>query len=746
MDENLVEDLLTEPGFGHTDPFADDLDSEDAVPLRGFRRRWLKRSWSDDEGEMPVESVSYQQSSAVPVDFDAPAPEVESRATEMDHTLAVNNAFLTGMKPSTITMPWEQPWLAPIFGDPYAAPSLAMPPNWNVQFVDPTVDVLPGIAPAVPVPVTFTVSKFIKNKVDRSFIEERSFQTGKAVAKLMCFLELGLQHSGVGRQLDAETTEEGQKDVLLAILGTRSPGTVIKRVNSLLHFYRWHCVGSSEDILPLKEESVWSYVRHLQLSKAAPSKAMAFVQALRFSHYVLQVDGSEACISSRRLVGSAELQLATKGPTKQARALTVVEVRRLHAITTSAKADLHQKLMAIHLLLMLYTRSRTSDLAHVHEISHDVSSKEGGPATPGFIQISTRYHKSARNVEKKNLLLPILASSTSVVEDEWLVTWLKLRKKAGLKVAGLFNGAIQPAPDLNKSGEWLSRPLTCSETTMILRALLQCEDKDLTSHSLKTTCLSWAAKAEMPREQRRLLGRHASALQDADSVYARDLAFAPVKALQRVLLLIKDGEFDPDQNRSNFFRSGNPLAPGTPAPMFQPGTPAFLSAEVVSRPATAQHDLEEVERDEEEFSLVGAKTEESDAGDRAEEHPAEIVVSSSSESPSSTSGSEDVNSDDEKDYEVETGAPSAMSLLQTAVTDAFVRNGTTGTVHAVPGVGDRVSQSVYANGELLQRRTTRCGRMTSSGFTIVHTISDWTAKCRICFRGCREPPGFHPFH
>ena len=32
--------------------------------------------------------------------------------------------------------------------------------------------------------------------------------------------------------------------------------------------------------------------------------------------------------------------------------------------------------------------------------------------------------------------------------------------------------------------------------------------KDLTSHAMKVTGLSWSAKAEMPREQRRLLGRH----------------------------------------------------------------------------------------------------------------------------------------------------------------------------------------------------------------------------------------------
>jgi hypothetical protein len=81
---------------------------------------------------------------------------------------------------------------------------------------------------------------------------------------------------------------------------------------------------------------------------------------------------------------------------------------------------------------------------------------------------------------------------------------------------------------------------------MVIRCLLQIDDRDVTSHSLKTTCLSWAAKAELPREQRRLLGRHSLALQDADSVYARDLAVAPVKALQRVLLLIREGEFNPD--------------------------------------------------------------------------------------------------------------------------------------------------------------------------------------------------------
>ena len=120
------------------------------------------------------------------------------------------------------------------------------------------------------------------------------------------------------------------------------------------------------------------------------------------------------------------------------------------------------------------------------------------------------------------------------------------RKAAGLKVSGEINGLLFPAPALTNELRWSNRPVTCSELTSILRLMLQCRDENLTSHSLKCTTLSWCAKAEDPKEQLRLLGRHSSALQDADSVYSRDLCFAPVKALERVLIMIRDESFMPD--------------------------------------------------------------------------------------------------------------------------------------------------------------------------------------------------------
>ena len=98
-----------------------------------------------------------------------------------------------------------------------------------------------------------TIAKCIKNRVDRSFIDEREVQTGKAIAKLNCFLDINLECSGFGRQLEKEVSEEGRRDVLLAILGTRSPSTVVKRINALLHFYRWHCAEYESEFMPIKK-------------------------------------------------------------------------------------------------------------------------------------------------------------------------------------------------------------------------------------------------------------------------------------------------------------------------------------------------------------------------------------------------------------------------------------------------------------------------------------------------------------
>ena len=151
----------------------------------------------------------------------------------------------------------------------------------------------------------------------------------------------------------------------------------------------------------------------------------------------------------------------------------------------------------------------------------------------------------------------------------WLDAWVQSRKEAGLIVSGLVDGALFPAP---KASGWAMRPVGCSESTQMLRMLLGNGDDDLLSHSMKCTALSWAAKCGVPREL-----RHATATRDADSVYSRDLMITPVRELGRVIRMIRDGQFKPDNPRSDYFPGETFAAAGTPGPSFQPKTPAFFS-------------------------------------------------------------------------------------------------------------------------------------------------------------------------
>ena len=126
--------------------------------------------------------------------------------------------------------------------------------------------------------------------------------------------------------------------------------------------------------------------------------------------------------------------------------------------------------------------------------------------------------------------------------------------------------ARSPTDASPSTSMWSTRPLTSTEITAMLRSLLGVfDDPRLTSHSLKTTCLSWCAKADVSREHRRILGRHTSAVVDADSIYSRDLMYGPVVALEKVMSAICEGRFNPDAPRSQYLPTAPPIC-RTPRP------------------------------------------------------------------------------------------------------------------------------------------------------------------------------------
>ena len=528
-------------------------ESEDTAPARGFRLKWRKTAELQSVGECSdVESRNVEAKSSFddvydkPLDFselavvsdfgldlglhDNPsAPEdasqyepslgeqvfdddvivdVGGHSSVLDDAAAVDDQFIRGAKFSSITMPWETPLMRQIFEPDRVGPALSMPLDWGSTAMPLAAAAETGVnVPVVPSDLEWTCIKYVQHKSDDTFLQQRDKTLKSALQKWRFMILVDPACSDVGRQImDMDETEA--ELVLTSVLGVKSPNTVQKRANALMLYYRWVAVNGSSTFLPFDEQDVWRYVSSLNGVSGSASRSQSLLQAMRFSHFVFGFDNALACANSRRICGQAQIQLSLKDPVKQARPLTVQEVRLLHKIADGATHSIVDKCIASNLLLLLYGRCRVSDVNFVHEILHDLT---GGT---GFIEISTRYHKSARSAQQKAQLLPIVMSSTGISDVPWVYAWIENRKVCGLQTSGLVDGALVPAPLIGAAVQWMKRPLSPSEVTAILKGFLQCDD----------SALSWAAKAEIPRDQRRVLGRHADAVKCADSFYSRDMS------------------------------------------------------------------------------------------------------------------------------------------------------------------------------------------------------------------------------
>ena len=73
---------------------------------------------------------------------------------------------------------------------------------------------------------------------------------------------------------------------------------------------------------------------------------------------------------------------------------------------------------------------------------------------------------------------------------------------------------------------------------------------NITSHSMKTTFLSWVAKCGLPKSIRRTLGGHTKPKDNMVELYGRDEFAEPLWQLVHVMLWVSEGDFLPDETRS----------------------------------------------------------------------------------------------------------------------------------------------------------------------------------------------------
>jgi hypothetical protein len=449
---------------------------------------------------------------------------------------------------------------------------------------------------------------------DQSFLQQRQSILETAVEKWFCVIRVNMLASSIGHDIiglgNMEEQRKGAFQIIEAVIGVSSRTTAITRANALLKFLRWRADNSDNDGKDFSETEVWTYLIYLRENSAAPTRATSFLSACAYALHVFGFLGLEAICSSRRLKGLAELMHSAKAPLRQALVLTVSQVRFLHDKLAEQSCNHVDRAIVAYLLIALYGRCRHSDLQNVEDVVLDFG-PEGG-----FMEITTRTHKTARTVAQKTKLLPIVIPAVGIHGSEWISEAKSALEEYGLMLEGHIGGPLFRPP--GSAGEpHCKRGITSTEVTRFLRLMLEDEasiqkDTRVSSHSLKATVLSWSSKACMEASDRAILGRHSSAYGESSAVYARDLAIGAVSRLQEVLKMIHRGEFCPDAARSGYYP---------------------LQAQTCEVEPPSEKEVVKVEDEQ-------TEEEQADAAPDKEEAPAEEQFEGSSDSSESMEGSE----------------------------------------------------------------------------------------------------------
>lgn len=415
-------------------------------------------------------------------------------------------------------LPWEKGVMARIFSEgswsKFAGPKLV--PGCSgaaslVLQVDDHSSMEPKIKFKEPPEVVGHFQHAVKKASDLSAQTVRARKRVQAINDWWSLISTKLSASTVGRQIEVDATSDNVHEVAFEILDAcfalKSPGTLYKRYYGLKGFYDWHCKSFGMEWLPMTEGKAWAYVKSLKECAAPATKASTFIEACRFSWYILGLDGTGDVEASLRVRGVSAQMKAKKRPWSPADVLTILEVRKLHTVLEDEAIHKIDRLFCGHALHLLYSRSRWSDLVGVQHVFVDEDN--------AFLELKTQHHKGAVSAEMKSRLLPIITPCVGIVEGNWVATYLQLRKDCNLDLPGELPAPMMPAPADSEGAGWHQRPLSSEEGSEFLRSVLgvyKSSGRRISTHSLKTTSLSWTSKFGLSLESRALLARHASSL------------------------------------------------------------------------------------------------------------------------------------------------------------------------------------------------------------------------------------------
>lgn len=530
---------------------SDDSDGFGGQSLQGYSRTQLN-TLIDREitfAEKIAESVRQGLPDTAVVTMNVPS--VNSEILDAQLRAARMRSF-----PEAIRQPWERGTFGQIFG------MSSRPQFLRNTWLENSVP-LPAVITAS-TPLKPEVPKPVKNLWVRPVFSSAVFKIKRAptpecvgdplrfraLARLRCIITMDLNSSQVGRQL-VDYILDGRAEVLIEqtiedTFAKKATQTLLKRSSSLLKYIAFCRAHFSAASLVFKEQWIYAYLNWLRTNDTSPSAGKSFLEALNFVTFTIGPEILDLGWRSSRVLGAAESMYIKKSPLHQADPLTVLEVKLFHHILTNSSVLL-DKIVAGFMLFCIYASCRWSDAQKPRTWLQDM---DGGT---GYLELGSTSHKTASNSERKTTICPFVATSPGLgaLEPGWINQWLQCREEAGLTFVD-----DPTLPEIFADGSFGTKPMTASAGTAWLRELQQTygpmldKNKKKTSHSLKSTILSWAAKRPLDKDTRRALGHHIDSTDTSVGTYSRDFLFAALIQLDVMLQDIVRGDFDPDSSRS----------------------------------------------------------------------------------------------------------------------------------------------------------------------------------------------------
>eukprot|EP00435_Cladocopium_sp_Y103_P036200 s268_g9.t1 len=367
--------------------------------------------------------------------------------------------------------------------------------------------------------------------------------------------DLSLGASVVGLQLVAEAAKPEKEmrsfNLLADVLRSKSTNTLKVRAGSMSLFCRWCLKQEGEQPFPVREQSVYDYFCYLRDTGSAPTRADTFLSTLGFCAAVFDLAGADASARSMRVKGAALHMYLTKRPRRQAPELSTIMIACLE-IAVCLERDSYLRALAGYCLSCVFGRLRCSD---ANRVVH-------GSVLGQFFEASLMCIKTSKSQEKRTTFIPLVCPAFGLLNIPWFEAYRIARRDLVLdEIPELPTRASDKSFLMLPSQRTLpydrQRPVPTAEVTEGLRLILSRilpgdELAAITTHSMKTSLLSFANKFGMAYETSELLGfhlvHHHSAL-----TYSRDSLSAPIRALSEMLEHIRSGAFVPGASRDSMF-------------------------------------------------------------------------------------------------------------------------------------------------------------------------------------------------